>query len=31
MASRKLNVLLNAFTGEAEILQSGSSGTVSNR
>ena len=26
MASRKLNVLLYAFTGEAETLQSGSSG-----
>ena len=26
MASRKFNVLLYAFTGEAEILQSGSSG-----
>ena len=26
MASRKLNVLLHAFTGEAETLQSGSSG-----
>ena len=25
MASRKLNVLLSAFTGEAETLQSGSS------
>ena len=30
MASRKLIVLLYAFTGEAETLQSGSSGFVSN-
>ena len=35
MASRKLNVLLYAFTGEAETFQSGSGvvhqGSVSNR
>ena len=31
MASRKLNVLLYAFTGEAETLQSVDEGSVSNR
>ena len=32
MASRKLNVLLHALTGEAETLQSGShQGSIGNR
>ena len=31
MVSRKLNVLRYAFTGNAETLQSGSLGSVSNR